>query len=58
MNRTRTRRLYPMTCSANAVACLSFFAAVFIKTQPAQLALHWLGGLALLCAVVLLALRK
>jgi hypothetical protein len=47
-----------MTFSANAIAGLCFFAAVFIKTQPAQLALYWLGGLALLCAVILLAMRK
>jgi hypothetical protein len=58
MNRFRTGRWLPMTFSANAIAGLCFFAAVFIKTQPAQLALYWLGGLALLCAVILLAMRK
>jgi hypothetical protein len=58
MNRSRTTLRYPMTCYANAVACSSFFAALFIKTQPAQLALYWLGGLALLCAIVFLAMRK
>jgi hypothetical protein len=47
-----------MAFYANAFAGLCFFSAVFFKTQPAHLALQWLGGLALLGAVILLAVRK
>lgn len=51
-------RSLPMAFYANAVAGLCFLSAVFFKEQPTHLVLQWLGGLALLGAVVLLALRK
>lgn len=53
------KRPLPMAAFyANALAGVCFLAAVFVKQDPAHLVLQWIGGLALLCAIVLLAMRK
>lgn len=52
-----TRRL-PLAFYANFVAVLLFFVATQISTQQWRTALQWVGGAAVLCAVVLLVLKK
>ncbi len=52
------RRPLPRAFYANALAGGLFFAAVFVPQHLWHLVLQWLGGLALLCAIVLLIIGK
>jgi hypothetical protein len=48
----------PLAFHVNTLAMALFCLAFFVRRAPWHLALQWLGGAALLCAIVLLILRK
>ena len=52
-----TRRL-PLAFYANSVAVVLFFMATQIAKPQWRTALQWVGGAAVLCAVVLLIMKK
>lgn len=52
-----THRL-PLAFYANSVAVVLFFAATQISKPQWRTTLQWLGGAAVLCAVVLLIMKK